>query len=563
MKIKIDNKTRLMYVVFLFVLLGMIGITSVITVQVGVVYSKKTIQSSGFSIVDNNINLSEADASFIGDAVERSAGENIDILGDMNGDGYDDILIGCYANRSTNFYGEAHIFFGSNKDLKRNINVTNSNITLKEQPDWDGTSMNVKGIGDVNGDGCDDILAGIPGDDTHGSGRGQSYLFFGKKSGWPSEMNLSDASASFYGEHKNDGAGTNLAGVGDVNNDTYDDFIIGARKNDDGGTDAGKVYLILGKASGWTHDVSLSTANASFIGEAPSDYLGIKLTKGIGDVNGDGYNDILIPTRYNDEGGNLAGQVYLIFGRKTGWKKNVDISTVNASFIGEFSGDAAGQAAGIIGDINRDGYADISIGAFNNDEGGEYAGKAYIILGKASEWSMDISLSEADMAVIGDNTQMRFGYSIARLRDVNNDTYDDLIIGAPGIGGPNRGHSYLLLGKASGWSGTHSISNAADIIFSGEEEGDESGTDISGGGDVNGDSKDDILIGAPKNDAGGDDAGKVYLFFDFSTQILPLLLLPPEEPSTIDVWLPVIITVPIVSVAAVVAVVLIYMRKKK
>lgn len=100
----------------------------------------------------------------------------------------------------------------------------------------------------------------------------------------------------------------------------------------------------------------------------------------------------------------------------------------------------------------------------------------------------------------------------------------------------------------------------ADITFYDEVIGDSSGTSISSDGDVNGDNNTDIFIGAPNNDEGGVDAGQAYLIFDFTTLFLPLLSMA-EEPSVLEVWLPVIISVPLIAAAAVVAVVVIYVRK--
>jgi len=126
------------------------------------------------------------------------------------------------------------------------------------------------------------------------------------------DTNLSVSGASFQGEEEGDWAGRSVAGAGDVNGDGYDDILIGAWGNDDGGNKAGQTYLILGKGSGWAMDTVLSASDASFRGEHTDDWSGISVAGG-GDINGDGYDDILIGAYENDEGGNGAGQTYLIF----------------------------------------------------------------------------------------------------------------------------------------------------------------------------------------------------------------------------------------------------------
>ncbi len=119
---------------------------------------------------------------------------------------------------------------------------------------------------------------------------------------WSMDMKVNEVSlASFIGEATDDCSGIIVSGAGDVNGDGYDDILIGAYQNDEGGTDAGQTYLILGKSTGWNMDIGLSSADASFIGEAAGDILAV--CSGAGDVNGDGYDDILIGSIYNDEGG--------------------------------------------------------------------------------------------------------------------------------------------------------------------------------------------------------------------------------------------------------------------
>jgi hypothetical protein len=123
------------------------------------------------------------------------------------------------------------------------------------------------------------------------------------------DSGLEDSHASFWGEDADDYSGNWVASAGDVNGDGYDDILIAASNDEDGGGQAGQTYLILGKASGWAMDTDLSNADASFWGEDALDYSGCSVA-GAGDVNGDGYDDILIGAYYDDDGGNGAGQTY-------------------------------------------------------------------------------------------------------------------------------------------------------------------------------------------------------------------------------------------------------------
>ena len=127
------------------------------------------------------------------------------------------------------------------------------------------------------------------------------------------DTGLSLSDASFFGESAGDSSSSSVSGVGDVNGDGFDDFIIGAPINAQNDPNGGQTYLILGRSSGWSMDTDLSLSNASFIGEATFDSSGDSVS-GVGDVNGDGFDDFLIGASFNSQGGVGAGQSYLIFG---------------------------------------------------------------------------------------------------------------------------------------------------------------------------------------------------------------------------------------------------------
>ena len=394
-----------------------------------------------------DIDLSNADASFIGKDANEYVGFSVSGVGDVNGDGYGDILFGSPHNSDGGTSaGHTHLILGKASGWARDIDISNADASFigENAGDWSGTS--VSGAGDVNGDGYDDFLIGAPENDDGGAVAGQTYLIFGKSSGWEMDTYLSNANASFWGTAIMDYSGYSVSGAGDVNGDGYDDILIGAMLTSHGWQETGMTYLIFGKSSGWAMDTTLNSATASFYGESIEDRSGGSVS-GAGDVNGDGYDDILIGANENDDGGPGAGQTYLIFGKASGWKRNVHLANAEASFIGENAGDRSGYSVSSAGDVNGDGYDDILIGASHNSDGGQGAGQTYLILGMAVGWAVDTSLSDSDASFIGEDKVAYSGNSVSSAGDVNGDGYDDILIGAFGEDdmGINSGKTYLLL----------------------------------------------------------------------------------------------------------------------
>jgi len=317
-----------------------------------------------------NTHLSNVEASFIGEGKDAHSGRSVSGTGDVNGDGYDDIIIGAPGHS----YGITYLILGKQSGWSMDTNLLQANASYNGAS-GEQSGICVSGAGDVNGDDLSDFIIG-----TY-KASGKSYLIFGKTIGWMMDTEISLANASFIGETYGDYSGVYLSDAGDINGDGYDDILINAPNNDEGGVDTGQTYLILGKASGWALETSLSLADASFIGENTGDLSG-HLISDAGDVNGDGYDDILIGAMYNDNGGNNAGITYLILGKATGWTMDTFLVKADASFIGENAGDLSGYSISSAGDVNGDGYYDILIGASQNDDGGSNSGQTYLLFCK-------------------------------------------------------------------------------------------------------------------------------------------------------------------------------------
>jgi len=460
--------------------------------------------------------LKNADASFIGEDADDYSGYRVAGAGDVNGDGYDDILIGAWYDEEGGYRaGQVYLVFGSASGLAMDTSLSNADASFIGEKSYDRAGYAVAGAGDVNGDGFDDILIGARFNDEGAKEAGQVYLILGKSSGWAMDTDLSSVDASFIGEEEDDESGTSVTGAGDVNKDGFDDLLIGAIGNGEGGKNAGQVYLMLGKSSGWSMDTDLSQADASFIGPFKGALCGFSVA-GAGDVNGDDVDDILIGgyggQHINED---MIGRTYIVFGKKSGWVSDFNLSNANASYVGQTRRDFSAWSVAGAGDVNDDGFDDILIGAPERDSTGTNAGEAYLVLGMASGWKLNVSLSNADASFWGEAGPDIAGRRVAGAGDVNGDGYDDFLIGAPSNSesGSASGQSYLVLGRSYGWDMNTSLADV-DASFLGEAQGDRSGWSLTGAGDVNGDGYSDLLIGAFGNEFY---TGQTYLVYGKAT----------------------------------------------
>ncbi len=213
------------------------------------------------------------------------------------------------------------------------------------------------------------------------------------------------------GQLGGDTFGQSVANAGDVNRDGYDDVIVGAYSSDGGGTDAGRAYVYFGGP------VMDNDADVTLTGVAAGDYFGQSVS-GAGDVNGDGYADVVVGAPYNDAGGSNAGRAYVFFGGPA-----MDAAP-EVTMTGAAASDLFGYSVGGAGDVNGDGFADVVVGALYNDAGSSNAGRAYVFFGGAA------MNNGADVTLTGAAAGDLFGVSVAGAGDVNGDGYDDVIVGA-------------------------------------------------------------------------------------------------------------------------------------
>jgi hypothetical protein len=465
--------------------------------------------------LDPDTDLSAASASFIGEDSLDYAGWSVASGGDVNNDGFDDILIGADNDEEGGSgAGQTYLILGSASGWVLDTGVEEAaSASFLGESSGDGAGRSVAFAGDVNDDGFDDILIGA---NRRAGSAGETYLILGKAGGWALNTSLAGADASFLGEAADDWSGVWVSSAGDVNDDGLDDFLIGAYLNDEADTNAGQTYLVLGKTSGWVMDTSLANVDASFLGETPGDGSG-KAVAGAGDVNGDGFDDILIGATGRSSS---RGETYLILGKTSGWVMDTNLASADASFVGENFSDASGVSVSSAGDVDGDSFDDILIGADENDDGGDRAGKAYLVLGKSSGWSRDSPLSAADASFIAEDAGDHAGGAVASAGDVDGDGLDELLIGADWRS-QWQGETYLIRGRETGWGPDTNLATA-DASFVGEDPYDYAGF-ILASGDIDGDMRSDLLISAAYDSDGGSYAGQTYLILSRASAPIPAL----------------------------------------
>ncbi len=572
--------------------------------------------------------LSVADGFIIqGDRAGDYAGGSVSGAGDVNGDGYADFIIGAnlHDDGGTNA-GQAYVVFGRAADSgdtsPRVIDLTSpgaeDGFIIRGDAEDDYAGVSVSGAGDVNGDGFADLIVGADGADEGG----EAYVVFGRAADSgdtsPRVIDLTSLGAEdgfiIRGDTEYDYAGVSVSGAGDVNGDGYADLIVGANFDDDGGNYAGQAYVIFGKQDDFGDDVSspledgmtmvirrvielesLAVGDGFIIqGDAEYDYAGGSVSAA-GDVNGDGYADLIVGADGGNDSGDYAGEAYVIFGKQDDFgdevsntleggmttviRRVVDLTelAVGDGFIiqGDGANDQAGFSVSSAGDVNGDGFADLIVGANFGDDGGEEAGEAYVVFGKAPDpsdppsnpFGNPVTTGEGESAVTrqvidlteltpedgfiiqGDTEGDRAGRSVSGAGDVNGDGYADLIVGAPrnDDGGSNAGKAYLIFGKApdpsdplsnpfggpvtTGEGESAVTRQVIDLVGLAPEDGfviqgdapdDNAGVSVSAAGDVNGDGFADLIVGAYRADViksvGGssitlENAGEAYILF--------------------------------------------------
>ena len=343
--------------------------------------------------------------------------------GDMNGDGYDDLAIGATGDTTGGaansgavylIYGRsAHIGSGAASSLGAKFYVGSGFQT--------GTSI---AMGNSNGDAYDDLLVGSSNDAATG---GSASLVYGQSSSYSGTNSIAGL-PKFTGESGGNQFGR-AVGFGDLNGDGYDDAVIGAPQNNDGGTGAGSVYVFMGQSASYTGSTAASGV-FELTGEASGDQAGTNIH--VADVTGDGYADLLISAPGNDDAAGSAGAIYLVTG--SGSFATSGTVSLSTSTYTEWTGVASLDAVGTISsaDLNGDGVRDVVIGS---SAASSSAGAVYVMTGTAASGSL------SSATTITSASTQAFGVAVG-YGDLNGDGFEEMLVGANTYSS-NTGAAYI------------------------------------------------------------------------------------------------------------------------
>lgn len=462
--------------------------------------------------------LGQEDIRILGDDNGDRLGAAV-AVGDLNGDCFADIVLGApnaqQGSPTLDDAGEVAVILGTT--------ALPATVDLSATPAPD--AMRVLGgeafarmgsavaVGDLNGDGFDDIAIGAPDADPLGqSGSGAVFLVFGAES-LPATVDtaLNQQDVTIQGAQSPAHMGTSLA-IGDLNADGIDDLAIGApdAPRPDNLAQAGEVYVLFGR-SAWASTITLlSEADKIVRGAAANDATGTAVA--IGDLDGDGYADLLVgspgvspgaPVRSN------AGEVAIIDQETLAAGTVIDLGTpVAFRIFGDGAGDGAGSGLAMA-DANGDGVVDVVIGATGADVSAEAdAGRVYFIKGRFSLSDVDLSLQQESLRILGREGGEGLGAVLA-LGDIDGEGQDDGLLGIPlsDPGLPARtdaGELDVILAVNHPLETFEVLSLAADDQ-DGQLRGDDSNdlwSSAVAAGDINRDGFADIVLGAPDADPG-------------------------------------------------------------
>lgn len=450
------------------------------------------------------------------DTVDSLFGYSVAGAGDVNGDGFDDVIVGAYQYDSgQNREGAAFIFHGS----VNGIPTTGSNdaaTRLESNLAFGYLGVSVSGAGDVNGDGFDDVIVTSNYDDL-GVNESGAFIFHGG-SGGVASGSPSSASTRITSDQVAAGVGYSVAGAGDVDGDGFDDVIVGAPAYDTvipGGSptpivDAGAAFIFHGRTGAILHSTPTAAATKLLGTQAGAAY-GASVAAA-GDVDGNGYDDVIVGAWNYLAGGFVGSSAFVYHGTANG----VEDGTSDDAPTHIDSGEAGHGFLSIAsaGNVDGDAYDDVIVG-LPKFGGTSDAGIAMVFHGSPTGIASGNPVTGGYSSLLTWNRAgTELGYGVASAGDVDGDGYDDVVVSAPRLDAPGfpRGVAFVLKGSAAGIASGDPSSYSTAWLGGGDTSATLAlfGSSVAWGGDVDGNRSGDVIVGAPY--FGPTDAGAAFVF---------------------------------------------------